>query len=146
MRIFAFKQTVRRLARDESGVSAIEFGLVAPLIFFSMLAVVDVGFALRERMSLDHVLRSGAQAAMRDRGEAAVLATLTDSGPRPGVTFDPPPDRYCVCPTTGVVDPNCTLTCPVQPQKFYLLSASQTYDGIFLPAFNFAPSLLVEVQ
>jgi len=150
-------RAARNPLHDESGVSAIEFGLVAPLIFFSLLAMTDVGFALRERIALDHLLRSGAQAAMRDAGEAAVLQTLEQSactadGTYPecakpaGVTFVPAPDRFCVCPTTGAIDTDCTSTCAEQPQKFYLLSAALTYNGIFLPLFEFAPSVLVEVR
>ncbi len=143
--------------RDESGVSAIEFGLVAPMIFFSLLAMTDVGFALRDRIVLDHFLRSGAQAALRDEGEAAVLDTLKrtvckqaetypDCADLSSIDFSPAPDRFCVCPITGAQDTTCTSTCGVQPRKFYTLSAATTYSGIFLPVMNFAPSVLVEVQ
>ncbi len=147
----------RAFLYDEAGVSAIEFGLVAPMIFFSLLAMTDVGFAIRDRILLDHFLRSGAQAALRDAGEVAVLDTLkrtacknTETYPScaylASVSFVPAPDRYCVCPTTGTQDTTCTSTCVVQPQKFYTLSASKSYTGIFLPTMNFAPSVLVEVQ
>jgi Flp pilus assembly protein TadG len=50
---------VRRLGED--GVSAVEFALIAPILFLSLLAMVDVGFAIHERMTIDHVLRAGAQ-------------------------------------------------------------------------------------
>ena len=146
---------VRCLTRDESGVSAIEFALIAPMVFFALLAMVDVGFALRDRMQLDHFLRSGAQAAMRDSGEATVLETLkqtacaaTEIYPNCGyledVTFET--NRYCVCPTSGAIDMTCTSTCPVQPDKFYSLSATKNYEGIFRLKLDFAPSVLVEVR
>lgn len=145
----------QRLARDECGVSAIEFALVAPLIFFSFLAMTDVGFALRERIALDHLLRSGAQLAMRDGGENAVLNALENSACKTDETY---PDceslavinfgvvRYCECPTTGVKDTTCTSTCAEQPKKFYEISATQTYDGIFKLQLDFNPSILVEVR
>jgi pilus assembly protein CpaE len=147
----------RAFPRDEAGVSAIEFGLVAPMIFFSLLAMTDVGFAIRDRILLDHVLRSGAQAALRDSGEVAVLDTLMrtvckDNEIYPNcayltsVSFLPAPDRYCVCPTDGTLDTNCSGTCAVKPEKFYKLSAAKSYSGIFLPEMNFAPSVLIEVQ
>ncbi len=150
-------RSARAFPRDEAGVSAVEFGLVAPMIFFSLLAMIDVGFALRDRMQLDHFLRSGAQAAMRDAGEGAVLDTLrrtvcNESETYPicadlaSVAFLPEPDRYCICPTTGTQDTSCTSTCAVQPQKFYKLSAAKSYNGIFLPQMDFAPSVLVEVR
>ena len=148
-------RSLRALARDEAGVSAIEFGLVAPMIFFSLLAMTDVGFALNDRIRLDHFLRSGAQTALRDGGEVAVLGTLQRTTCEAGetypnceklaaVTFSA--DRYCVCPTTGAKDTTCTSTCAVQPQKFYTLSAAKTYEGIFLPDMDFAPEVLVEVR
>jgi pilus assembly protein CpaE len=143
--------------RDEAGVSAIEFGLVAPLIFFSLLAMIDVGFAIRDRILLDHFLRSGAQAAFRDSGEVVVLDTLNKTVCRDNetypicadltsVSFVPAPDRYCVCPTTGELDTTCSGTCAVKKQKFYKLSAAKSYTGIFLPEMNFATSVLVEVE
>lgn len=151
----AARRAARALARDEAGVSAVEFGLVAPLIFFSLLAMFDVGMALRERMTLDHVLRSGAQTAMRDAGKDAVLSTLkksvcggvaTDCGALADIAFVPEPAPYCICPTTGVKDTTCTATCAVRPQKFYELSAAQTYEGVFLPDMDLTPSVLVEVR
>ena len=147
----------RAFLRDDAGVSAIEFGLVAPLIFFSLLAMTDVGFAIRDRILLDHVLRSGAQAALRDSGEVAVLETLKETVCKDNeiyencayltrVSFVPAPDRYCLCPTTLELDTTCSGTCAVKPQKFYKLSATKSYTGIFLPKMNFAPSVLIEVQ
>lgn len=144
-------------SQDQRGVAAVEFALVAPLIFFSLLAITDLGFALRDRIQLDHFLRSGAQAAMRDAGENGVLNTLRQTGCGAnevypncsglyGITFEPAPNRYCLCPTTGVEDTNCTGTCAVQPQKFYSISAAKNYNGIFLPQINFTPSVLVEVR
>lgn len=148
----------RPFGRDERGVSAIEFALVAPMIFFSLLSMVDVGFALNERMWVDQVLRSGGQPAMRDAGEAFVEDTLKratctsgetypDCKAIPLMTFSA--DRYCVCPTVPEgtpADTTCTATCAVKPQKFYELSATKSYEGIFLPQFDFAPSVLVEVR
>ncbi|WP_370160911.1 TadE/TadG family type IV pilus assembly protein [Limimaricola soesokkakensis] len=151
------RRLAQGLARDEAGVSAIEFGLVAPMLFFSLLAMFDVGMALRERIQLDHILRSGAQTALRDAGKSAVLDTLRRTVCKTGeaypdcaglaqVSFAPEPDPYCICPTTGVKDTTCTATCPVRPQKYYELSAAMSHEGIFLPRFDFAPSVLVEVR
>lgn len=148
-------RSLRALARDEAGVSAIEFGLVAPMIFFSFLAMTDVGFALNDRIRLDHFLRSGAQAALRDSGELNVIETLKRTTCGDGETYPAcerladvtfSADRYCYCPTTETTDTTCTSTCPVQPQRFYTLSAEKSYAGIFLPDMDFAPQVLVEVR
>lgn len=142
---------------DESGASAVEFALIAPLIFFSLLAMVDVGFAINDRMYVDQLLRSGGQPAMRDQGEATVEKTLEEATCKDGeiypdcadiakMTFAV--DRYCVCPDDPGVKESfvCTAGCTTQPQKFYKISATKSYEGIFLPQFNFAPSKIVEVR
>lgn len=140
---------------DQSGASAVEFALIAPLIFFSLLAMVDVGFAVNDRMYVDQILRSGGQPAMRDRGEAIVEETLKRAACKGGETYPNctniakmtfAVDRYCVCPVTEVTDPTCTDTCEIRPQTFYKVSATKTYEGIFLPQFNFVPSKIVEVR
>lgn len=148
------RQRLAKLLRCERGVSAIEFGLISPLLFFSLLAMTDVGFALHDRIRVDHVLRAGAQPAMRDAGEAQVLATLAATaresytvgavgGPE---TIAVAADRFCICPSTGATDTTCTSTCTVEPTRFYTLSASKSYQGIFLPEIAFAPSILVQVK
>ena len=145
------------LLRREEGVSAIEFGLIAPLLFFSLLAMTDIGFALHDRIRIDHVLRSGAQPAMRDAGEVYVLGTLqataresytvADAGGPDTIALEV--ERFCMCrttPTTEEKDTTCSSTCPEEPTRFYSLSASKSYQGIFLPEIAFAPSVLVQVR
>lgn len=145
---------IHALLRGEDGVSAVEFGLIAPLLFFSLLAMTDVGFALHDRIRIDHVLRSGAQPAMRDAGEVYVLNTLQATA-RESYSIAPPAgphaiavevDRFSICPTTGVRDTSSTSTCAVEPTIFYTLSASRSYQGIFLPEIAFAPSVMVQVR
>ena len=46
------------LVRSEDGVSAVEFALFAPILFFGLLSAVDIGFALHERMTIDHAAKS----------------------------------------------------------------------------------------
>ena len=50
--------------RANTGIAAAEFGLLLPVFALSLLAMIDVGLAVNERMNLDRVLRSGAQLAM----------------------------------------------------------------------------------
>ena len=148
---------LRALLRREDGVSAIEFGLIAPMLFFSLLAMTDVGFAIHDRMTVDHVLRSGAQPAMRDAGPSYVLGmleataresyTVADEGGPDTIALQA--ERFCICPSTGEEDATCTNTCAVEPTRFYRLSAEKTYDPIFLPTMdmlNFRPSVLVQVR
>ncbi len=65
---FSLKQRLQQLKKSEAGVSAIEFALIAPIMAFGLVATADVALAVHERMTIDHVLRAGAQAAMTDPG------------------------------------------------------------------------------
>ncbi|PZX13119.1 pilus assembly protein CpaE [Palleronia aestuarii] len=145
----------RRFRGDERGVSAVEFALLAPMIFFGLLSMTDIAFALRERMWVDQILRSGGQPAMRglepadveetmERATCTSAETYPDCAAIPLMTFSA--DRYCICPTTEEVDASCTATCAVRPMRYYEISATKSYDGIFLPQFDFAPTVLVEAR
>ena len=70
--ISVFRTWMGKWRRSEAGVSAVEFALFAPILFFALVAAVDVGLAEYERMTIDHVLRAGAQSAMVDQGQDQV--------------------------------------------------------------------------
>lgn len=151
------RRKAAELRQSERGVSAIEFALVAPVFAIALVLMVDVGLALYERMAIDHVLRSGAQAAMADPGAADVLKIMqstesanVDPG-RAAVTLDPPA-RFCACPENAGVDPGsapaCTAVCTssAPPYVYYRMSASATYDGLLLPEIPLSSSVQVQVR
>ena len=53
---------MRRTA-GERGQTLLEFALVAPLVLFFLLAIVDFGIAIDRRLVLDHAVREGARFA-----------------------------------------------------------------------------------
>ena len=52
-----------RLNRQQRGQTLLEFALVAPLLIFFILALVDFGIAIDRRLVLDHAVREGARFA-----------------------------------------------------------------------------------
>src|SRR5687767_11414888 len=58
----------RAFGPDTSGVAAVEFALLAPVLTFAFLSMVDLGLAANEKMRMDSALRAGAQAAFIDPG------------------------------------------------------------------------------
>lgn len=140
---------VRRRRFGEDGVSAVEFALIAPVLFIALLSMVDVGFAIYERMTIDYVLRAGAQAAMDDPGKATVLTVLNDTGAQnfaagtvPNFTVEHP---ICECP--GNTDVVCSATCDggAATSIYYRLEGTKTYDGIFM-SIDLGPSVRVQVR
>ena len=79
--------------RGEAGQSTVEFALLLPLIVFSVLAVLQVGLVVRDRVAVVHAAREAARAASVDpdpsRAVKAARRTLPGAevtvGARPAV-------------------------------------------------------------
>jgi pilus assembly protein CpaE len=155
---FSFKALAGKFRRDDKGVAAMEFGLVAPILFFGLLSAVDIGLAVNERMEVNHVLRAGAEAAMNSSDEDVVLGIMAATA---GQNMTPSIDgngdagdlsltanQYCGCPDATEVEVACTTVCPgdVPTYVYYQLDGSKTYTGMFLPNISFAPSLRVQIR
>jgi hypothetical protein len=148
-----------RCRASEDGVSAVEFGLMAPfLLFFPLLAMIDVGMAISERMTIDSVLRAGAHEAMNDPGEEKVLEVLyamsaknfplsdgvaPDGLNAPKFTVVHP---VCDCPEQQNVSCDATCDGDVSTSIFYRLTGEKTFTGNFLPAIDLGPSVRVQVR
>ncbi len=152
-------QQLKKLKSSESGVSAVEFALIAPVFAIGLVAMADVALAVHQRMAMDHVLRAGAQAAMSDAGEAKVQAvmesTLVGSGEASTVVLDPV-HRYCACPENASVAPEAAPACGtpcsgmVPQYVYYRMQAHKDYQPMSLPealpAFRLSSSMQVQVQ
>lgn len=142
---------LRRLVREEHGVSAIEFALLAPVLFFAVAAMLDLGLALYDRMTMDRLLRGGAQAAMSDPGAAAVRAVVEASAEddfAPGAEFTLTVERYCACPVDTGVAVVCTSPCAdgSAPGIFYRLEGAREYPGMILPAMGLEAEAKVQIR
>ena len=148
-----------RFARADDGVSALEFALLAPMMIFGLLATVDLGLALSERMTIDHVLRAGAQSAMEDIGVAAVDRVLRTTAMKSfslavsaaagdDVLLALSARRFCTCPEAPAASVACLTTCAhnTPTQIFYALSGEKTYSGLILPRFQQSKALQVQVR
>ena len=159
----------RLLRRNEDGASATEFALLAPLLVFSFLAMVDVGRAVFEKIAIDQSLRAGFEAAMIDPGEAQVASIIADAaGEMFKVTFPADTqtdadngyetgtsntlkvsvDRYCACPTAVETALSCTTRCTATtfPYAFYAMDAEKHFEGVLLPRFDLSSELEVQVR
>ena len=147
------------LLRHEGGVSATEFALIAPMLIAGLLPMADIGLAAYQRMSMDHVLRAGAQRAMDDPGVEKVryvlestavenfnLRSSTADGGKPLLTLTI--DRYCVCPADLGTRLACSTICTgsVPTLAYYSLSASLVYSGMVIPRVTFEPRIQVQVR
>ena len=104
------RNLLRKFRRSDSGVSAVEFALVSPVLMFAFLGVADIGFLSYQRGDMESALRSGVQYFMNG-GEDLGLATSvveTSWSTRPVATTILA-ERYCLCGTTAH---SCSTLCP----------------------------------
>ena len=71
-----FKGSVSTFWRDRRGVSAIEFGIMAPLYLFIMAGIVDLGGAVFTKMRIDSAI-TAASAYTLTKGEAITESSAT---------------------------------------------------------------------
>lgn len=154
-----FFRMVRNVMHNSDGVSAVEFALLAPMLIFSTLAMVDLGLAISERMTIGHILRSGAQSATENVGTTRISQVMRttaaknmtvvaagSAGTDTAIALSAV--RICACASQPSVAVACSTTCtPNAPtQVYYVLSGSKTYDGLILPRFTQSKSLEVQVR
>lgn len=153
--------SVADLRKSDDGSSAIEFGLIAPILFFSLLATIDIGMAVNERMIVDQSLRAGAEQAMYDPG-AATVKTVATNAARHAFKVDGSGgslgdmsinvQEFCACPSLTSAQVACNAICTTDaggstaPYKYYSLAGEKTYDSIIIPAMTFNSSLTVMVR
>lgn len=110
--ITALWRMLRRLAREQEGVAAVELALVTPFLVLLVVGVIDFGLAHARKLELAHGVRAGTQYAMimRPRAEegtaeieAAILEAVPDAN-TPVVQF------VCTCIGTGLPAPLCDPT------------------------------------
>ena len=145
--------------RCRHGVSAVEFALVAPVLGFSLIATIDLGRGLTERMAIDHALRAGAQSAFNDPGAPTVLEVVRsaaamnftlDNG-MPVAGTDPlsvATIRFCACPENVGFAVACSTVCNGAKPTFiyYRMSAQKTYRGRLIPTMTFNRSAQVQIR
>ena len=165
MRILSWSsRSLRTLKSDTRGTSAVEFGMIAPFIFFAVIAMVDLGRVAGERMDMDQVVRAGAESAMVNSTEDAILRVLEGTAKKTftlasegdGDTYQAGIDhpislavnRYCECPESPGVEADCGNACPsdLPPNVLVDLSAAKSFSGMLLPAFDLSAAARIQLR
>ncbi len=135
----------RHLRTAQTGVAAIEFAILAPLLVLLLIGVVEVGIASYEALQVQSAAEAGALYAAKNGWnligiEAAVLSATGASG----VTATPAPQTFCGCPqANGISITSCSATCPGGdfPGQYVEVDAALTHQPIL--QFPGLPSPLV---
>lgn len=113
---------IGKLARDQRGVAAIEFGVVSSVLILLMVMATDLGLAMQHRSQLEAAVRAGLQkaldnsASLDDVENAALASSDLPSSPAPTATAE----QQCLCPDGSEV--SCTTgTCNNQHRQDYVV-------------------------
>jgi Flp pilus assembly pilin Flp len=125
---------LRKLAKDERGVAAIEFGVVATMLTFMLVGGTDLGLAARHRSQMEGAVRAGLQkaldtgASLSDVQDAALAAADLPQTPTPTATavFE------CHCPDGSDISCASSASCGngIVKQKFVALTLEQEHHWL----------------
>jgi Flp pilus assembly protein TadG len=134
------------LARDRRGVSAVEFGLAAPVFLAALSPVIDLGLAFSQQIRVNQAVEAGAAyAAVNPYNSGTSWSSGVSSAITNATTLSVSPTvgpETCGCPNstntaivTGVnygSPPNCTGTCPdgTSPGYYITISATASYTSV----------------
>src|SRR5690606_26073928 len=75
------RMLMRRRQRGERGASAVEFALVVPILITLLFGIIEMGFLMKDYVSLSSAVRAGARTA--SAAADAGPGTCEASGPTP---------------------------------------------------------------
>lgn len=144
--------------KDQSGVAATEFALIAPILILITVGTVDVGMYVNEKMKAENAARSAVDYVVSGGEETAllesVLADLYENDPDgiPGTADDTDwqndvsvnVELQCECGDGVVVA--CTSTCEdpgTFKRRYYNGTVERTHNTLF-PYPGFASTMTIE--
>ncbi len=100
----ALSRGVRRIAADCTGMSAVEFGVAAPVLLGLLSPVIDLGLAFSQQMKVRHAAEAGAQYASLNpwsNSTAAGVKTAANNATALSLTWTQNPAEFCGCPNSA---------------------------------------------
>jgi Flp pilus assembly protein TadG len=93
--------------RCRKGVSAVEFGVIAPAMILLLAGVVDISGAMQQTIRLENAARAGAQYAMSfPEDTAGIMAATAAAVGGSGATVTVVP-AFCACPGGSTTTVSC---------------------------------------
>lgn len=107
-----FLKSVRRLARNKSGSSAVEFALFAPFLISSFFFTADYGMLTFDKLKVDSATRTGAQYVMAGgRDETAISAAITSALGEGMELSSLTVSQTCECSGQADIEVACNVPC-----------------------------------
>jgi Flp pilus assembly protein TadG len=148
-------RSIGRGRRDNRGVAAVEFSIVAPLLILMMICTTDLGLGIFRMLQVQNAAYAGAQyAILHGFNEDSIVTAVKSATSYSDVNASPSPNQFCGCPTlSGVGGIDCASTCSdgSTPGTYVTVSAAGKYETLFsypvIPSsYEFAAQSTVRIQ
>jgi Flp pilus assembly protein TadG len=127
-------QSFFRLLRSRSGVAAIEFAFLGPMLALSAIVAADIGIGFYSNMQVQNSAQAGAEYAVAHGFDATAMSNaVTSTTPGSGISASPTPSTFCGCPNRDTVaSVTCGATCTdgTPAGTYAKVTATKTYSTL----------------
>jgi Flp pilus assembly protein TadG len=149
-----FRRFLARAAGDTSGVAAIEFGIIVPILVLMVVATADIGMGFYRKMQVEGAAQAGAAWAIKNGFDANAISNAVTSATSAPISVSPTPVQFCGCASgSGISTVTCGTTCSggALAGTYTTVSAQMTYNtilpyGFFPSTYNFSLQSTVRLQ
>jgi Flp pilus assembly protein TadG len=120
---------VKRLRKNQSGASAVEFSFLAPILAFMALGMIDVWSLASTSLAMHAAVQAGAKYLVQGgSGDSTVQSIINGAWVSPPSGHTATVSHVCKCATTAV---GCNTYCAsnVPPTMVYTLTASGSWSA-----------------
>lgn len=125
------KQLAKAAYDDKTGIAAIEFAIIIPMLMLMFVGLVDLGIGVYRSMEVKNAAQAGAEYAVVNGFNASAISTAVTSATRySSIAASPAPTQFCGCASnTGVTNATCGATCSngFTAGTYVTVSAAATY-------------------
>lgn len=139
-----------------SGMAAVEFAFLVPILLMLTVCTVDLGLAFYSDMRVENAAQAGSEyATVHGYNAASISSAITSATGLSGLTASPAPTEFCGCPSagSGVTTVTCGSTCSdgTYAGTYVTSTATATYTTLIhypmLPShFTFVDAATARIQ
>ena len=151
----ASRRSLPAFVREAAGNVAVEFAFLLPILAYSFVGAVDLGFGIYREMQVKQAAQVGAEyAVVNGFNEDAIAKAITNATSYSGVAADPAPTSFCGCVSNNaIVGAACGSYCSDgnMAGTYATVHASRRYSTLFrypyIPDnFNMSAKATVRLQ
>lgn len=124
-----------RIRSDRRGVAAAEFALVATALLIFVLAILDIGGAVYQRMVLQQAARAGGQYAISFPTQSAGIKSVIQSALPSAWTNVTSTATMCLCDQSDQGG-SCGSVCGSGEGSYLVIALQRPYSTFLVPTGN----------